>query len=586
MIRETAGVIAQTAGGSALASWSELQVMLGAFVVAVIGLFLYGKGEPLLRINNGLERLTRLPGWAAGMVGMSLFGLLVAGQGFYSDVAWHVGLGRDEEIFTAPHVAIVVGLGFILVSSAVGILFATLSRADVGFKRWGLTIPWSALPLGALGLAAVSGFPLDELWHEAYGVDVTMWSPTHMLMILGASFTGLAGWLVLREAGVPPAGRWGVGLHAVAAWLALQGLAASQGEFAFGVPQFQQLFHPVLLAIAAAFALVAARIILGRGWALGIAVASLLLELLDLFGEETGPVDTRVGGIYIASGIAIELVAWIWGTDRKLRFAVLSGIGVGTFGFAGEWLWNQGAYQPWTTHLLPDAVLLAVLAGVGAAIGGVAFTGVRLPKLALWGALGAVLLSLVLPMPRHVGDVEAALEISPAAEPGAETRTTPGGGDMVDVRVTLDPPDAAEDARWFQAISWQGGGLVISQLGRVEEGVYETEEPVPAHGYWKTLIRLHRDDEMMAAPVYLPEDEEIGEPEIPAEDRDVAFQSETDFLLRETVEGNAWFKWVIYGLLAIAAVLWLVAFCIAVPKIRQERRTTWSRETSAVPSRS
>lgn len=407
-----------------------------------------------------------------------------------------------------------------------------------------------------------------------------------MLMILGASFTGLAGWLVLAEAGVRPAGRWGVGLHAVAAWLALQGLAASQGEFAFGVPQFQQLFHPVLLAVAAGFGLVASRLILGRGWALGIAVAALLMEALDLFGEETGPVETRVGGIYIASGIAIELVALVWGTERKLRFAVLSGIGVGTIGFAGEYLWNQGAYQPWTADLLPDAVPLAVLAGIGAAIGGVAFTGVKLPRLALWGALAAVILALALPMPRHVGDVEAAMEITPASEAGAQTMTTPSGGAMVDVRVTLDPPGAADDARWFQAISWQGGGLVISDLEQVGDGVYETSEPVPAHGHWKTLIRLHRHDEMMAAPVFLPEDEEIGEPEIPAEDRTVAFRSETEFLLREAVDGNAWFKWVIYGLLALAAAIWLAAFCVAVPKIRQERSTTWTRETSAVPSRS
>jgi hypothetical protein len=569
-------VLAQTAGGSALASWTAFQTMMIGFAVVLAALFVYGRGTPLLRINDALERVTRIPGWAAATVGLALFGLLVAGQGFYSDVAWHVGLGRDEELFTAPHTAIVVGLGLILISSAVGIFFATLSKADVGFRRWGLTIPWSTLPLGALGLAAVSGFPLDELWHAAYGVDVTMWSPTHMLMILGASFTGVAGWLVLAEAGVKPTGAWGVGVHAVAAWLALQGLAASQGEFAFGVPQFQQLFHPVLLAIAAGFGLVAARLICGRGWALGVAVAALLLEVVDLFGEETGPVDTRVGGIYIASGLAIELVALIWGTDRKLRFALLSGVGVGTIGFAGEWVWNQGAYQPWTTNLLPDAIILAVVAGVGAAIGGVAFTGVRLPRLALWGALGAVLVSLALPMPRHVGDVDAALEVTPA------------GDGMVDVRVTLDPPDAADEARWFQAISWQGGGLGLAEMEPVEgeDGVYESSEPVPADGYWKTLVRLHRHDEMMAIPVFLPEDEEIGEPEIPAEDRQVSFQSETAFLLRETVDGEAWFKWVIYGLLAAAAALWLTAFCVAVPRIRDERRATWSHETSAVPSRS
>ena len=36
---------------------------------------------------------------------MALYGLLVAGQGFYSDVAWHIALGRDDELITAPHTA-------------------------------------------------------------------------------------------------------------------------------------------------------------------------------------------------------------------------------------------------------------------------------------------------------------------------------------------------------------------------------------------------------------------------------------------------------------------------------------------------
>ena len=40
--------------------------------------------------------------------------------------------------------------------------------------------------------AAMIGFPVDELCHRAYGVDVTMWSPPHLIMILAASFTGLA----------------------------------------------------------------------------------------------------------------------------------------------------------------------------------------------------------------------------------------------------------------------------------------------------------------------------------------------------------------------------------------------------------
>jgi hypothetical protein len=72
---------------------------------------------------------------------------------------------------------------------------------------------------------------------------------------------------------------------------------------------------------------------------------------------------------------------------------------------------------------------------------------------------------------------------------------------------------------------------------------------------------------MMAVPVYLPADEEIDEPELPAEDRTVAFSAETDFLLRETVDGSAWFAYVIYGLLAVIGVVWVVAFVAAAGRL-------------------
>src|SRR5688500_3744433 len=112
-----APVLAQ-AGGSSLASWDALIGMLGAFVVVVVLLTVFGRpgdhpsavGRFLLRVPNALERLTGLPGWAMATIGMGLYGLLIAGQGFYSDVAWHIALGRDDALFTSPHTSIFIGL--------------------------------------------------------------------------------------------------------------------------------------------------------------------------------------------------------------------------------------------------------------------------------------------------------------------------------------------------------------------------------------------------------------------------------------------------------------------------------------------
>src|SRR5688572_24258579 len=113
-------VMVAQASGSELASWRPLVLLLSLFGVVVVALLATNRRERFLRrIPVGLERVTKVPGWAAAAVGTALFGLLVAGEGFYSDVAWHVALGRDEVLFTAPHTSIFVGLWLIFLSAGV-----------------------------------------------------------------------------------------------------------------------------------------------------------------------------------------------------------------------------------------------------------------------------------------------------------------------------------------------------------------------------------------------------------------------------------------------------------------------------------
>ena len=570
-----------TLGGSALASWTPLLVLLVGYVLVVATLYAYGEGRAgdklplgaLQRIGRGLTRLTGIPGWAAIAIGQSLFALLVAGVGFYTDVAWHIALGRDEKLFTAPHTAILLGLLGILSGAVFGIVVATLDGWESGWRIAGFRVPWSMLPLGALGIGAVSGFPMDEIWHAAYGVDVTMWSPTHMLMILGASFTGLAGWLILADTGVRPSdNRWSKFLHGLAAWLTLQGLVASQGEFSFGVPQFPQMFQPLLISMAAGLALVAIRIVLGPGRALLMAAIFLATQMVPF--ADTGPVETRHGGTFILSALVVELVARLVGTEQRTRFAVLSGLGIGTIGLVGEFAWNgdaftDGAYQTWTGSLLPAVVVVSVVGAVGCAILGTGFArafrfvapGRHAGRWVL--AIGTIL--AVVPvlafLPRDVTDVTARITYEPADSEEFEE-------DGAIVTATLSPPDAADDAHWFQVSAWQGGGLVLADMEEVEPGVWRAEAPIPVEGLWKSLLRLHRDGtEMMAVPLWMPEDPEIDEPEIPAEDKTEAFAGESQFLLRETEESEGPLSPLVHGYLALTLAAWFVAFVIGVRRI-------------------
>jgi hypothetical protein len=518
-----------------------------------------------------------VPAWAAGTLLFSIYGLAVAGYGFYTDVAWHVALGRDDDLFTAPHTAILAGLVMIAVSPLVGTAVATAQHQPTPLHPAGLHVPWSLVPLAVLGVAAVSGFPVDELWHQQYGVDVTMWSPPHLVMILAASFSGLASWLVLADAGVGPTdGRWGRGLHVVTAALTLQGLSSVQGEFSYGVPQWQHLFHPVLTCLAAGVALVLIRIVHGRGWAVGIATAIFLFQASDLLGGGE-PIDTRPGAIYVGSALVVEAVAWALGTERRLRFAAVSGLGIGTIGLATEWWWNQGAHQPWRASLLPEAIFVGCLAASSGAVVGAAIAGAiaedrrpnGIPSALVVLALIGVLASLAIPAPRPTGDVTAHITLRWVSDERA----------VVDA--TLEPADAADDARWFTVGSWQWGGRTVLHMEEVAAGRYTSEDPVLLTGRAKSLLRLHRGAEMMAVPIRLPADPEYDLDEVPAGDRTAAFEPERRYLQREADAATGAFALGVYMLVAVLVVAWTASFSLTVSRISRRPTGAASREPGA-----
>src|SRR5207302_7401719 len=170
---------------------------------------------------------------------------------------------------------ILLGLGGIGAAFVAAVALATRDRSAPGLRVGPLRVPVSSVPLGLLAAGALAGFPLDDYWHAVYGIDVTMWSPTHLLMIGAASLTPIAVWLMSLEGGEG-------GQPAIPGWVfagtALVGLSTFQLEYDMGIPQWQMLFHPALLAGAAAIGLVAARSAMGRGGALLAALVLILLR--------------------------------------------------------------------------------------------------------------------------------------------------------------------------------------------------------------------------------------------------------------------------------------------------------------------
>ena len=126
-----------------------------------------------------------LPGW---VLGTAIAGGLAAPLGAYWDIAWHVNRGR-ETFWSPPHLLIYGSITVVLVSIALGLV------ALPGGNRWQSFWRHSGLKstvLGAgLGLASA---PFDEFWHVTFGLDASIWSPPHLVLLFGfaLSILGLA----------------------------------------------------------------------------------------------------------------------------------------------------------------------------------------------------------------------------------------------------------------------------------------------------------------------------------------------------------------------------------------------------------
>ncbi len=76
-----------------------------------------------------------------------------------------------------------------LVLPAEGQLRSVRTAVKVG-RNWRTTT--ASIALMSCATIGYLGFPLDDVWHRLFGQDVTLWGPTHLMMIFGAVLSILA----------------------------------------------------------------------------------------------------------------------------------------------------------------------------------------------------------------------------------------------------------------------------------------------------------------------------------------------------------------------------------------------------------
>jgi hypothetical protein len=108
--------------------------------------------------------------------------------GLIWDISWHRTVGRDT-FWTLPHLeeqlgASLTGLtcGWLVLKTT---FFGTPSERASSVKFWGFSGPLGAWVCIWGTLLMIASAPFDDWWHNAYGLDVQIVSPPHMVLLWG-----------------------------------------------------------------------------------------------------------------------------------------------------------------------------------------------------------------------------------------------------------------------------------------------------------------------------------------------------------------------------------------------------------------
>jgi len=571
----TLAAAAPPAGGAALGQVAGMSAAVTLFTAVLLRLGLghrSGRVAALGRASGALERLTGLPGWAALPLALSGASLLSAVFGLYWDVSLHIDQGRDPGPLANPaHYFILVGLYGIFAAGFLAIALPTGRPTPTAVR---IAPDWHA-PVGGLLMAACAsfaliGFPLDDISHRLFGQDVTLWGPTHLMMLGGAALTLVAALVLLAEArlalrAAPPSARPAEtplaarlrSLRVIAACGGtLAGLSIFQGEFDYGVPQFSLLFHPLLIAFAASLALVLARTLLGRGGALAAVAFFLVLR---------GALALLVGGVfgetvphfppYVVEALLVEGAALLV-RPGSFSFGALAGAAIATVGVLAESGWSHVWMPlPWPARILPEAIALALpVAIAGGVLGSFVAGGLRLRTDLVgrprgWAAAAVSLLTVA---------AIVAFLLPTSAPTGARAQIAlrtlqPGPHRTVAATIRFEPASAVRDPSWLTVTAWQGGGrLVVGRLRALGGGVYVTTQPIPVYGRWKAMVRMNRGRELAAIPLALPADPAIPVGAVPPLARATrAWDLDRHVLQRERKRDVPGWLWGVAGLVVL-----------------------------------
>ena len=108
--------------------------------------------------------------------------------GVHWDISWHRSIGRDS-FWTPAHIDIYfcgvlagISCGYLILSTT---LHHHSPLRQTSVTLWGFRGPLGAFLAAWGGIAMLTSAPFDDWWHAAYGLDVKILSPPHMVLAAG-----------------------------------------------------------------------------------------------------------------------------------------------------------------------------------------------------------------------------------------------------------------------------------------------------------------------------------------------------------------------------------------------------------------
>jgi hypothetical protein len=280
---------------------------LSGIAIGVLGLFallfLFGKGKNLFTESKNKKSNFLLYLATIAAVSMPF--------GAYWDVSFHAESGR-ESFFQAPHLLIYGGILICMFIIAIG-----LGKKEKGLSWMQHIKKDKAIMVALLAmLFQLTSGPFDEIWHNTFGLDVSIWSPPHIILIFG----GVAVCIALSMITVKTENFTTALFRSLTLAGALLIVEVFLAEFEFPLPSWHisqsrpYWAYIVLLTLFSLIMIMIAKIRIRSKWAATITMSIFLLlrlvmyPFLDLVGRPIQPAFPYWIIGFVLLGLLVDLV--------------------------------------------------------------------------------------------------------------------------------------------------------------------------------------------------------------------------------------------------------------------------------------